>query len=330
MRSRIVFTTAVWGLAVALVVVVVRGHPDLEKVVTIWLSGSQTSGSTLWGLSMVWWGRAGKLLQFLAGCAVLLDLVGPERLRAAGASATGRWRGHRAMLARMYEQRPLVRLHHHVSGRIMRVSGSDIKDERLLMVDGTWPMEPLPDQPWITVEMTDGLRDTITASLPSAHACGSEHVHWYGRQPCDAQARYVRDRVREFVLAALPPRERELLAHSDRMARADTKGAAVCFVSGMAAFVVLLVTGRLATAHGLVPETVAAPGAVGIGFALFLASIFLALRKGPHVGLLPQLLAARIAGLVAAVLDRARPGHVLRWVAFVLFIAGFFLDLLAS
>lgn len=96
------------------------------------------------------------------------------------------------------------------------------------------------------------------------------------------------------------------------------------------AFVILFTAGRVATVHGLIPETIAVPGAWGIGFALFLALIFLALRKGPHVGLLPQLLAAKIAGLVAAVLDRARPGHLLRWVAFGLIIAGFVPDLPAS
>ena len=34
---------------------------------------------------MTWWGRAGKIFQFLGGLAVILDLVGPDRLRAWGA-----------------------------------------------------------------------------------------------------------------------------------------------------------------------------------------------------------------------------------------------------
>jgi len=38
----------------------------------------------LWGMPLLWWGRLGKVLEFTAGLVVVLDLVGPEPLRALG------------------------------------------------------------------------------------------------------------------------------------------------------------------------------------------------------------------------------------------------------
>ncbi|WP_214317565.1 hypothetical protein [Nonomuraea sediminis] len=46
----------------------------------MWLDGKSTLGSTLWGVPMIWWGRAGKILTFLSGAVVIIDLVGVERL----------------------------------------------------------------------------------------------------------------------------------------------------------------------------------------------------------------------------------------------------------
>jgi hypothetical protein len=38
------------------------------------------SDLTLWGLPLIWWGRIGKLLSFLAGGTIILDIIGPERI----------------------------------------------------------------------------------------------------------------------------------------------------------------------------------------------------------------------------------------------------------
>jgi hypothetical protein len=38
----------------------------------------------LWGMPILWWGRIGKLAEFTAGLVVVLDLIGPDRLRAFG------------------------------------------------------------------------------------------------------------------------------------------------------------------------------------------------------------------------------------------------------
>ncbi|MGS2618610.1 Sec-independent protein translocase subunit TatA/TatB [Micromonospora sp. LZ34] len=51
---------------------------------TVWWDGRSASQQPLWGHTVLWWARVGKLLQFAAGLVVVLDLLGPERLRAAG------------------------------------------------------------------------------------------------------------------------------------------------------------------------------------------------------------------------------------------------------
>lgn len=48
----------------------------------LWSAGDQVQQYVLWGQSILWWGRFGKLAQFAAGLVVVLDLIGPERLRA--------------------------------------------------------------------------------------------------------------------------------------------------------------------------------------------------------------------------------------------------------
>ncbi|MFF0723077.1 hypothetical protein [Micromonospora sp. NPDC003816] len=53
----------------------------LEELLRAWISGNDTSRINILGLSMVWWGRIGKILQFLGGLTVVFDLLGPERLR---------------------------------------------------------------------------------------------------------------------------------------------------------------------------------------------------------------------------------------------------------
>lgn len=46
-----------------------------------WWAGNKLETLTMWGVPMLWWARVGKLFQFAGGLVVVLDLVGPERLR---------------------------------------------------------------------------------------------------------------------------------------------------------------------------------------------------------------------------------------------------------
>lgn len=52
----------------------------------LWIGGQQPpSDAVLWGvMSLRWWARTGKIAAFVGGATVILDLVGPERLRQFG------------------------------------------------------------------------------------------------------------------------------------------------------------------------------------------------------------------------------------------------------
>ncbi|MEU5695443.1 hypothetical protein [Actinosynnema sp. NPDC020468] len=86
---RLLGWTMVGVCAAAVVFVVVGGHVGKAvgeplRLWGRWLSGEKVDDARLWGLPMLVWGRTGKLLQFAAGLTVVLDLVGPERLREFG------------------------------------------------------------------------------------------------------------------------------------------------------------------------------------------------------------------------------------------------------
>ena len=52
----------------------------------LWLSGEPLAGMDLWGLSITWWGRIGKILEFVAAYGVIVEIAGPTRLRKYGES----------------------------------------------------------------------------------------------------------------------------------------------------------------------------------------------------------------------------------------------------
>lgn len=46
----------------------------------LWLHGVKLDNYVMWALPLVWWSRIGKLLQYVGGTVVVLDLIGPERM----------------------------------------------------------------------------------------------------------------------------------------------------------------------------------------------------------------------------------------------------------
>jgi hypothetical protein len=51
---------------------------------TWWFQGVPLDSVSLWGVPILWWGRIGKTAAFLGGMTVILDIVGPESIRAFG------------------------------------------------------------------------------------------------------------------------------------------------------------------------------------------------------------------------------------------------------
>lgn len=53
---------------------------------TLWLSGRLSPNLTLWGVSIFWWGRFGKIMQVVGAVTIVADIVGPEKIRSLGNS----------------------------------------------------------------------------------------------------------------------------------------------------------------------------------------------------------------------------------------------------
>jgi hypothetical protein len=56
---------------------------------TLWLSGHLSPNALIWGVSIFWWGRLGKMMQFVAAITIVADIIGPEKIRRFGASLQG-------------------------------------------------------------------------------------------------------------------------------------------------------------------------------------------------------------------------------------------------
>jgi len=67
----------------------VSNHVTLREAWQLWFSGDLPSTATLWGASILWWGRIGKIIELVAGLTILVDLVGSQRLRDFGSSLHG-------------------------------------------------------------------------------------------------------------------------------------------------------------------------------------------------------------------------------------------------
>jgi di/tricarboxylate transporter len=56
----------------------------LRHAWSLWASGDLESNDQLWGLPIFWWGRIGRITEFVAGLAIIAEIIGTERLRAFG------------------------------------------------------------------------------------------------------------------------------------------------------------------------------------------------------------------------------------------------------
>ncbi|HEY9699447.1 MAG TPA: hypothetical protein V6D10_19470 [Trichocoleus sp.] len=59
---------------------------NIVQAWTLWLSGHLSSHATIWGVSIFWWGRLGKMMQFVGAITIIADIIGPEKIRRFGTS----------------------------------------------------------------------------------------------------------------------------------------------------------------------------------------------------------------------------------------------------
>ena len=75
------------GFGLALGSSVFAGAGDLFSLWSRWLHGEKVEDyQILWGLKVLWWARIGKGMELVAALSILVDILGPQRLRAFGLS----------------------------------------------------------------------------------------------------------------------------------------------------------------------------------------------------------------------------------------------------
>ncbi|MEV4399020.1 hypothetical protein [Nonomuraea sp. NPDC049607] len=172
--------------------------------------------------------------------------------------------------------------------------------------------------------MIQTLRIEIADSVPTAHSCDIEHEIL-----CAAQFDYVKDRISEFICAALPARQRQLFIRRNQAQVVETRGSILLVFCAVLTLPCGIFLGKIAFEYGLIPSRGA--GVTVFASALLICgSIFILVNKSVQIGLWSQFIATRVAEFTADLLDRANPGNILRWLAFGMFITGFAVDLLAS
>jgi hypothetical protein len=103
---------------------------------SLWLDGKPTTDLRMWGEPMLVWGRVGKVLQFLGALTVIVDIIGPDRLRRFGQDLRSETGVVRRILAVLLVLRSTL-------GQL--VLGAGVLALILLVVVGPF----LPDRPWI-------------------------------------------------------------------------------------------------------------------------------------------------------------------------------------
>jgi hypothetical protein len=237
-----------------------------------WWSGQQLSGAQLWGWPLVAWGRLGKVLQFLAGLTIVLDLIGPDPLRAFG--------------RRLWVVEWGKRFDRSAEIIAAVVVVATLVGYLVLLVLSYSVEGFLPD-----VDISSTWFDTGYGALTMGIAfvivwiASGELVE---KMLQKAESQESPSKITGNSLADLENMQKEIVAGRKRVRLAFSLGPILI----IAMLLVLLV---------LLP------------WAVVIYGICLPVSRG-----------------LAALLDRSRPAHPLRWLAVGLFIVGFQFDLLAS
>jgi hypothetical protein len=300
MWVRIAVSAAVAGLIVA------AAYGGFGAVWRAWSSGRQTTTITLYGYPMLWWGRIGKGLQFVAGLAVVLDLVEPDWLRAKGTRARNRLDALRAEVMERQAANRLIRLEQWLSDNIVSVSEVPGPMGRSLAVGSASERKNVPADAPFTVAEYQELRAEFLA----------EH-----QDRLEDSAAALAQRTRTFMLAHLDPDEAQLLTvRGERTTNAQGL-LVIGLAAGLCASIVLVRWVRpmmiLLGVLALLCIMVLRPSRTRDRlYSSWLFLLYTPVRL--------------VSEFTARTLDRAKPGHVLRWIAVWLFVAGFFLDLFSS
>ena len=93
MKKRIVELLIAWAVITLLFIGIVNYREvwidmieELQKAWGSWSSGELKQDYPLWGIKIFWWGRIGKFVAVIGASTIIVDIIGPERLRSLGES----------------------------------------------------------------------------------------------------------------------------------------------------------------------------------------------------------------------------------------------------
>ncbi|MEV0381718.1 hypothetical protein [Nonomuraea sp. NPDC050643] len=292
-------------LAGAVVVVVPARH-----LWALWLAGKQVDALPLfWDVPVLIWGRIGKVLQFAAGLAVIIDLLDPDRLRATGREAGRRLRereAQRQLRLRPYRLSALRGKLYDSFVDVRFVVGGGAGDGAVSL-NTRLPSGFGQDAPFTLEDYLD-FRERVLAGLD---------VRTDGRLS-NVQTEKIGEQVDAFFNEHLSAREKALYELGQRKLGRLAAVVGVALLGSIVSYVTV----------GFSLEWIFLHGVLVVGLLTLMSS------AGAYLAALPGLareVPALLAGYLAThLLDRTRPLHAFRKIAVVLFVIGFGLDLLAS
>jgi len=307
------------------------------QIIDEWQAGNQTTGLLLAGKNMLYWGRVGKILQFIAGLVVILDLLDVDKLRQHGLDARRRRFGNISRLQGMNTAKKALRfkrgLRHAIYRPVSQSSAPATAPAPLRAASLRWMLTDDPkfrfagDEPDVRTEVED-FRNGVLAELESRI-----EITEFGRVISLDDRNYVDRRVDEFVDERIQSGPRMVIS---RMRDVQTLlGRIQDRILGLLAVatVSVLVLGWL----DILPAGIGLT--IGVAYAILLVLgttllFVLSIINFPSAVLVPyrvfSIFFTMSAKLTAMTLDRARPLHFFRYIGLALFVIGFHLDLLAS
>ncbi|MEU8209469.1 hypothetical protein AB0B85_09740 [Micromonospora sp. NPDC049044] len=313
----------VWGgvLFLLLAYVVLLTTTTLGTVWAAWWSGKSTTDMRLWWWPMLFWSRLGKGIQLLAGLVVILDVIDLDRLRRSAVTLDSRGRALH-LLAPIERHRAKV---YGVREELTRC----LVDMKYLAARGgvTLDISSLRAEPSLAVsEETANLLGAVDVAetLRRMHAEAAKQG-WRGAE----LTRRVHERIDTFLADQFGPGERGWSGTVAHQFQARTT-----FFGIIGLMVALAVTTTVTMV--LISTTLSEWITASIAIVVFLVSVPIGVLPMEDWRLGGSLLAAwrsgcaRILSFFAEMIGTARPGHVFRWMALWLFLAGMHFDLLAS
>jgi hypothetical protein len=292
-----------------------------------WWAGRSTQNLYVLGLSMLWWGRIGKYLQFLGGLTVVLDIVGPERLRSIGAQGKARRdqeierRGQERDAFKAWRLRVLpIKVMRAIAPPVARLGNADPVTWKI----GRKPFK-VPKAATFTLPELLELRSLFIAGRHLHHPGHMDH-----ESVCEEQHRYLAALVDEFMDAHTSAEDADLMRRAEapkifqRFQWAVLGMAGIVVAWFLAALILSTFDASLSVAALRVFIAALIVYAFLVPMILFpgaLTFIWLYIRYTP---------VQAVTNMLARLLDNASPGHSLRWAALVLIVLGFHLDLLSA